>query len=55
VPVHTLLTGHPEEGDRRIELLQVPRFALVDRREVVQFTVVEEGAPLSAAPMPPST
>ena len=50
VPVHTLLTGHPDEGDRRIELLQVPRFALVDRREVVQFTVVEEGTPLSADP-----
>jgi hypothetical protein len=52
VPVHTLLTGHPEEGDRRIELLQVPRFALVDRREVVWFTVVEEGVPLSANPNP---
>lgn len=52
VPVHTLLTGHAEEGDRRIELLQVPRFALVDRREVVQFTVVEDGIPLSANPNP---
>lgn len=52
VPVHTLLTGHAEEGDRRIELLQVPRFALVDRREVVQFTVVEDGVPLSANPNP---
>ncbi|MEQ8658468.1 MAG: hypothetical protein RIC24_14295 [Hyphomicrobiales bacterium] len=52
VPVHALLTGHAEEGDRRIELLQVPRFALVDRRETVQFTVVEEGLPLSANPNP---
>ncbi|MEO0382233.1 MAG: hypothetical protein AAF234_01665 [Pseudomonadota bacterium] len=52
VPMHTLLTGHSEEGDRRIELLQVPRFALVDRREVVQFTVVEDGVPLSANPNP---
>lgn len=50
VPVHTLLTGHAEEGDRRIELIQAPRFALVDRREVVQFTVVEDGVPLSANP-----
>ena len=49
-PVHTLLTGHPQEGDRRIELLQVPRFALVDRRETVQFTIVEEGSPLAADP-----
>lgn len=52
VPVHTLLTGHAEEGDRRIELLQVPRFALVDRRETVQFTVVEDGMPLSSNPNP---
>ncbi len=46
LPVHTLLTGHPEEGDRRIELLQVPRFALVDRREVVEFTIAEDGVAL---------
>lgn len=52
VPVHTLLTGHAEEGDRRIELLQVPRFALVDRRETVQFTIVEDGMPLSSNPNP---
>lgn len=49
-PVHTLLTGVEGEGDRRIELSQVPRFALVDRRESIQFTVVEDGEALSDDP-----
>ena len=52
VPVHTLLTGHGQEGDRRIELEQVPRFALVDRREIIRFTVVEDGIPLDGSPAP---
>jgi hypothetical protein len=45
-PFHALITGHAQEGDRRIELTQVPRFALVDRRETVQFTILEDGIPL---------
>lgn len=49
-PVHTLLTGREGEGDRRIELSQVPRFALVDRSEQIRFTIVEDGAPLSDDP-----
>lgn len=49
-PTHTLLSGVEGEGDRRIELSQVPRFALVDRREQIQFTIVEDGAPLSDDP-----
>lgn len=49
-PTHTLLTGVEGEGDRRIELSQVPRFALVDRREQIQFTIVEDGEPLSIDP-----
>lgn len=49
-PVHTLLSGVEGEGDRRIELSQVPRFALVDRREQIQFTIVEDGEPLSDDP-----
>lgn len=51
-PVHALITGHAQEGDRRIELIQVPRFALVDRRETIQFTIVEDGQPLSAGAAP---
>jgi hypothetical protein len=49
-PVHTLLTGREGEGDRRIELSQVPRFALVDRQEQIRFTIVEDGQPLSDDP-----
>ncbi|MEM6711230.1 MAG: hypothetical protein AAF590_03000 [Pseudomonadota bacterium] len=49
-PVHALITGHTAEGDRRIVLEQVPRFALIDRRETIQFTVVEEGEALSDDP-----
>lgn len=50
IPIHALITGVPDEGDRRIELLQVPRFTLVDRREPLVFRVVEDGAPLTANP-----
>ncbi|MBV6657958.1 MAG: hypothetical protein KI785_09345 [Devosiaceae bacterium] len=46
VPIHALLTGTEGEGDRRIELLQVPRFTLVDRRETVRLRIVEDGVPL---------
>ncbi|MFK7791487.1 MAG: hypothetical protein AB8B88_02335 [Devosiaceae bacterium] len=51
-PVHALITGHAGESDRRIELTQVPRFALIDRRETVQFTVIEDGAPLVPGSQP---
>lgn len=47
VPIHALLTGHNGEGDRRIVLQQVPRFTLVDRRQTIQFTIVEDGSVLS--------
>lgn len=52
VPFHSLITGHDGEGDRRIVLRQIPRFTLVDRRQTIQFTVLEEGAPLSTDPNP---
>ena len=52
IPVHSLVTGHEGEGDRRIELVQVPRFALVDSRETVRFSVIEDGVALDASPEP---
>ena len=31
-PVHALLTGRPDEFDRRIEVLKAPRYGIVGRR-----------------------
>jgi hypothetical protein len=51
-PVHAFLTGRTNEGDRRIELLQVPRFALVDSIEPVRFRIVEDGRALDPSEQP---
>ncbi|MEM1289141.1 MAG: hypothetical protein AAGH60_12380 [Pseudomonadota bacterium] len=48
VPVHTLLSGEPDESDRRVELLQIPRFAIIDAAETAKFRVIEDGPSLTA-------
>ncbi len=42
-PVHGLLTGRPEERDRRIVLTQTPRFGIVDKTQTVGFRVEDTG------------
>src|SRR5215831_16745145 len=57
-PVHALLTGHPGEYDRRIEILKAPRYGIVGEEKQnceregperasedrsIQFRIVEEG------------
>lgn len=42
-PVHGLITGEPEERDRRIVLEKAPRFGLVGSEQTVTLTVVDQG------------
>ena len=42
-PVHTLLTGAPGEFDRRIEIIEAPRYGLVGQSRPIQLAVRETG------------
>jgi hypothetical protein len=42
-PVHTLLTGRPDERDRRVALTLSPRFGIVGQNQRVGFRVEEVG------------
>ncbi len=42
-PVHTLLTGGPSEFDRRIEIIQAPKFGLVGQSRPIEIAVRETG------------
>ena len=43
-PVHALLTGHRGESDRRIELLETPRYGIVDKPVTLAFRVLDDSA-----------
>jgi hypothetical protein len=49
-PVHTLLTGTPDEFDRRIEILKAPKYALVGSTQQVEIAVRETGKSGRASP-----
>src|SRR5262245_24569778 len=42
-PVHGLLTGQPDEFDRRIEVLKAPRYGFVGSSRNIELRVVETG------------
>lgn len=42
-PVHTLLTGRPNEFDRRIEVIKAPRYGLVGQTRDLELRAVETG------------
>jgi hypothetical protein len=42
-PVHALLTGQPDEFDRRIEILKAPRYGIVNSTRDIELRVVETG------------
>jgi hypothetical protein len=48
-PVHTLLTGTPNEFDRRIETLQAPRYGLVGQSRDIEIAVRQSGKTANAA------
>ena len=47
-PVHTLLTGEPDEADRRIEIVSAPSYGLVGKPATISFRVVDSPRPQSA-------
>ncbi len=50
-PVHGLVTGRPDEFDRRIEIVSAPRFGIVDQQQTLTYRVVEEGENAPSAPV----
>ncbi|MCB1507004.1 MAG: hypothetical protein KDJ47_18720 [Hyphomicrobiaceae bacterium] len=42
-PVHALLTGNPDEFDRRIEIVQAPRYGIVGQSRDIELIVRETG------------
>jgi len=42
-PLHVLVTGHPDERDLQIKLLEAPRFGIVGRDLTVRAEVLERG------------
>ncbi|MDX3926909.1 MAG: hypothetical protein QHC90_14035 [Shinella sp.] len=42
-PVHGLITGRPDEFDRRIEVVSAPRFGIVGEPQELKFRVVDDG------------
>ncbi len=43
VPFHALITGRTDEIDRRIEIVEAPRFGLVGKEQVISYKVIETG------------
>jgi hypothetical protein len=47
-PVHVLLTGDPDSGDRRVVIEQAPSYGLVDRRLALNLRIDDLGPAASA-------
>ena len=48
-PVHALITGHPNERDRRVALVSAPRFGIVGQMQTIAFRVEDTGVRSAAA------
>src|SRR5690348_3873984 len=44
-PLHALITGTPNERDRRVVLVAAPRFGIVGQQQTITFRVEDSGAP----------
>ncbi|MBP1861097.1 hypothetical protein [Rhizobium herbae] len=42
-PIHGLITGKPDEFDRRIEIVSGPRFGIVGEEQKVTFRIADDG------------
>src|SRR3954452_3105994 len=42
-PLHALITGHPDERDRRIALTETPRFGIVGKDQIIRAQILERG------------
>lgn len=50
-PVHALLTGTEGEFDRRIEVLQAPKYGIVGTDRTVELRVIEQGRRAASTPV----
>ena len=48
-PLHALITGSPNERDRRVVLVAAPRFGIVGQPQTITFKVEDSGVPPSRA------
>ena len=48
-PLHALITGRPDEYDRRVALIEAQRFGLVGKETTIRARVIEQGATSGAA------
>jgi hypothetical protein len=48
-PVHALITGQPNERDRRVVLVTTPRFGIVNQSQTVVYRVEDQGIPATPA------
>ncbi len=44
-PLHALITGTPNERDRRVVLVAAPRFGIVGQQQTITYRVEDSGAP----------
>jgi hypothetical protein len=44
-PLHALITGVPNEHDRRVALVSAPRFGIVGQQQTITFRVEDSGMP----------
>ncbi len=44
VPVHALISGRPGEFDRRLKLIEAPRFGIVETTRQIRLQVLQSGA-----------
>jgi len=42
-PVHALITGHPDERDRRIAITAAPRFGIVGQKQTITYRLEDNG------------
>ena len=42
-PIHGLITGRPDEFDRRVEIVSGPRFGIVGEEQKVTFRIADDG------------
>ena len=50
-PVHAILTGRPDEFDRRIEILKAPKFGIVGQSRDIEVAVRETGRRRTSGPV----
>ncbi|MEZ5849277.1 MAG: hypothetical protein R3D68_01335 [Hyphomicrobiaceae bacterium] len=50
-PVHAILTGRPDEFDRRIEIIKAPKFGIVGQSRDIEVAVRETGKRRASGPL----